>query len=45
MCIFVEKLADEAATEAAKKVVVPVASINKWDGEDEDDVKVSLRSN
>lgn len=39
LCVILEKLAD-APVEAVKKPVV-VANINKWDGEDEDDVKVS----
>lgn len=37
--MILEKLA-EAPAEAVKKPV-PVANINKWEGEDEDDVKVS----
>lgn len=37
---YVEKLAEEPE-EAVKKPVV-VANVNKWEGEDEDDVKVSL---
>lgn len=35
-----EKLADEPEKEVKKPVVV--ANINKWEGEDEDDIKVSL---
>lgn len=35
----VETLADEKV-EIAKPVVVPV-NVNKWDGEDEDEIKVS----
>lgn len=41
MQCYVEKLAEEPE-EAVKKPVV-VANVNKWEGEDEDDVKVSFR--
>lgn len=36
--LFLEKLA-ELPVEAVKPVIVP-SVVNKWDGEDEDDVKV-----
>lgn len=38
--LFVEKLADETGEEVKKPVIM--ANINKWEGEDEDDVKVSF---
>lgn len=37
---FVEALADEKV-EVIKPAPVAVTNVNKWDGEDEDDVKVS----
>lgn len=39
LCIFIEKLAEEPS-EATKKAPIKT-NVNKWDGEDEDEVKVS----
>lgn len=38
---YIEALADEKV-EVAKPVAAAPVNVNKWDGEDEDDVKVSL---